>query len=124
MVSQITNIVPNYKFTGNYEIPVEKNKSSGNDSLTISNTAKAFAVVDKMMNLGKEGRFNLEDINNLNNEEKKDFYKMLSSLLQKGILGYEELEVNGKKEKHFIVNQIGNERLKGAKLYRKNYFEE
>lgn len=91
------------------------------DSAEISNTAKSFRKIDSFLNLGKPRSFSLEE---LSPEEKEEFLSMLSSLLKKGIIGYEELEVDGKREKHFIVTQIGNERLKGARLYNdklKNY---
>lgn len=84
------------------------------DSAEISNTAKAFKKIDGFLNLGKPRSFTLDE---LSPEEKDEFISMLSKLLQKGIIGYEELEVDGKKEKHFIVTQIGNQRIKGAKLY-------
>jgi hypothetical protein len=88
------------------------------DSSEISDTSKAFAKIDDFLNLGKSDRL---DINDLNEGEKKEFLKMLSELIKKGIVGYEVIEVNGKPEKHYIVNEIGDERLKGAKLYKKNY---
>ncbi|MBX3006648.1 MAG: hypothetical protein KF816_01345 [Melioribacteraceae bacterium] len=86
------------------------------DKIEISNTAKAFAKLDNFLNLGKKDRLDTSD---LNEEEKKEFLKMLAKLLQEGIVGYEILEINGKPEKHYIVNQIGDERIKGAKLYKK-----
>ena len=58
----------------------------------------------------------------LNDAEKEEFLKMLANLLKHGIIGYEILEVNGQPEKHFIVNQIGDERIYGAKLYKKDGF--
>lgn len=85
------------------------------DSAEISNTAKAFKKIDSFLNLGEPRSFSLED---LSPDEKEEFLTMLAKLLEKGIIGYEELEVDGKKEKHFIVTQIGDERLKGAKLYK------
>jgi predicted ArsR family transcriptional regulator len=48
---------------------------------------------------------------------------MLSSLIKKGVVGYEVLEVNGRPEKHYVVNQIGDERISGAKLYKKKGYE-
>jgi hypothetical protein len=84
------------------------------DKIEISNTAKAFAKLDNFLNLGKKDRLDTSD---LNEEEKKEFLKMLAKLLQEGVVGYEILEVNGKPEKHYIVNQIGDERIKGAKLF-------
>jgi len=90
------------------------------DSSEISNTSKAFARIDDFLNLGKSDRLNIDD---LNEGEKKEFLKMLSELIKKGIVGYEVIEVNGKPEKHYIVNEIGDERLKGAKLYKKDYYK-
>lgn len=84
------------------------------DKIEISNTAKAFAKLDNFLNLGKKDRLDTSD---LNEEEKKEFLKMLAKLLQEGIVGYEILEVNGRPEKHYIVNQIGDERIRGAKLF-------
>jgi len=86
------------------------------DSAEISNTAKVFDKLDKFLNLGRTNRLDIDD---LNDKEKEEFMKMLSELIKRGIVGYEILEVNGKPEKHYIVNQIGNERIYGAKLYKK-----
>ncbi|MGE5500114.1 MAG: hypothetical protein ACM3Q2_18735 [Syntrophothermus sp.] len=86
------------------------------DSIEISNTSRAFDKLDKFLNLGNPDRLDLED---LNSEEKKEFMKMLAALIKKGIVGYEVLEVNGKPEKHYIVNEIGDSRIYKAKLYRK-----
>ncbi len=102
--------------------PQEKVSPSGetkNDSVEISNTAKVYDKVDKFLNLGDSDRL---DIGELNEAERKEFLKMLSALIKKGIVGYEVLEVNGKPEKHFVDNQIGDKRLKGAKLYKKKDF--
>jgi len=90
---------------------------SSRDSIEISNTSKVYDRIDKFLNLGRPDRLEISD---LNPAEKKEFLKILADLLRKGIVGYEVLEVNGKPEKHYIVNQIGDERLKGAKLYTKS----
>ena len=92
------------------------------DSLEISNTSKIYDKIDKFLNLGRPDRLDTSD---MNNAEREEFLKMLADLLKKGIVGFEVLEVNGKPEKHFIVNQIGDERLKGAKLYlKKGYYRD
>jgi hypothetical protein len=83
----------------------------------ISNTAKVYSALDNFLNLGNPDRL---DIGKLNGAEKEEFLKMLSSTLKSGFIGYEILEVNGKPEKHDIVMQIGDQRLKSAKLYKKN----
>jgi hypothetical protein len=103
----------------NYELSQSKNQSDKSsikkDSLEISNTSKVFKKIDDFLNLGKPDRLSTEG---MNKEEKDEFLKMLSILLKKGIVGYEVLEVDGKPEKHFIVNQIGNQRIYGAELYK------
>ncbi len=91
------------------------------DSIEISNTSKVYDRIDKFLNLGRPDRL---DISDLNSAERDEFLKMLADLIRKGIVGFEVLEVNGKPEKHYIVNQIGDERLKGAKLYiKKGYYK-
>ena len=91
--------------------------SQSKDSIEISNTAKVYDRIDKFLNLGRPDRL---DVSDLNDAEKEEFLKMLANLLKHGIIGYEILEVNGQPEKHFIVNQIGDERIYGAKLYKKD----
>lgn len=91
------------------------------DSVEISNTSKVYDRIDKFLNLGRPDRLEIGD---MNSAERDEFLKMLADLLKKGIVGYEVLEVNGKPEKHYIVNQVGDERLKGAKLYlKKGYYK-
>lgn len=89
---------------------------SAKDSIEISNTSKVYDRIDKFLNLGRPDRL---DVSDLSNAEREEFLKMLADLIRKGIVGFELLEVNGKPEKHYIVNQIGDERLKNAKLYKK-----
>ena len=85
------------------------------DTIEISNTSKAFAKLDNFLNLGKPDRL---DLGGLNEEEKKEFLKMLAELIQIGVVGFEVIEVNGKPEKHYIVNEIGDRRIYGVKLYK------
>ena len=93
-------------------IKAKEDYKTRKDSLEISNTGKAMQKLDDFLNLGKRNRF---DLSGLNDGEKEDFLKMLATLIQHGIIGYEEYEVNGKREKHYIVNTIGDTRLYGAK---------
>jgi len=83
-------------------------------NLNISSTAKAMNKVESFLNLGTNERMDMDD---LSPEERDQFLSMLSKLLKQGVVGYEVIEVDGEPEKHFIVNQIGNDRLEGAKLY-------
>lgn len=111
-VSQIKNLLTE-DFTKAKKVKKEEVKK---DTIEISNTSKAFAKVENFLNLGKTDRL---DVSDLNEAEKEEFYKMLAKLIKAGIVGYEILEVNGKPEKHYIVNEIGDQRLKGAKLYKR-----
>ncbi len=99
----------------NDDIKSKEIKNEKKDRIEISNTSKVFDKVNNFLNLGKPDRLNTDD---LTPEEKEEYVKMIATLIQKGIIGYEIREVNGKPEKHYIVNQIGNQRLYGTKLYR------
>lgn len=100
-----------------------KNENSDKkDTIEISNTSKAFAKIDSFLNLGRPDRLDTSD---LNGPEKEEFVKMLAALIKKGVVGYEMIEINGKPEKHYIVNEIGDQRLYGKKLYnRLGYYKE
>ena len=102
------------------DIEVAKKQEKKKDSISISNTSKAFSKLNDFMNLGKPGRL---DLSGLNKEEKEEFLKMLSVLLKKGIVGYEIKEVNGKPEKHYMVNQIGDKRIYDAEEYNQKKYE-
>ncbi len=105
-----------------------KNRSSNNasqtksyksgDKLEISNTARVYDKIDNFLNLHSS---DWTDVSDLNPEEQKEFFKMMNALIKKGIVGYEYLEVNGKKEKHFLTNEIGDERIYGARKWKDKY---
>ncbi len=95
-----------------------KDPEATKDVLEISDTSKTFAGLDRFLNLGKPGRV---DMDSLTPSDKEEFLGMLSELLKRGVVGYEVLEVNGRPEKHYIVNQIGDHRLRGAKIYKKQF---
>jgi hypothetical protein len=108
----------------NAELKKEKEihkKTEPQDSIEISNTSKVVAKLDGVLNLGKSDRLNVGE---MNGAEREEFLKMLSTILKKGIVGYEVLEINGQPEKHDVTNQIGDERVKGAKLYKKKISNE
>ncbi len=106
-----------FLFTGTNNGKETFRTENAKDTVELSNTSKVFARIDKFLNLGRSDRLEIDD---LNEEEQKEFLKVLADLIKRGIVGYEILEVNGKPEKHYIVNQIGNERLYGAKLYKRD----
>ncbi len=87
------------------------------DAVELSNPAKAFARLQAFLNLGGTKRL---DISELTETERQEFFKMLTNLLAQGVVGYEVLEVDGRPEKHYLVNQIGDQRLYGAQLSRRS----
>jgi hypothetical protein len=117
-ITNKSNIFQTFLSSSTKKAEEKENKTT--DSVEISNTSKAFAKLDNFLNLGKSDRL---DTGDLNEEEKKEFLKMLADLIKSGVVGYEVLEVNGKPEKHYMVNQIGDERTNGAKLYKKNGYD-
>ena len=85
------------------------------DGYNIPNTSKAYRKLDEFLNLGSTRDLNTDD---LTPQEREIFFKMLSSLLKHGVVGYHVYEVNGRPEKHYLVNTIGDSRLYGKKLWR------
>jgi hypothetical protein len=120
--SLTAQILASYTSASKKKSSTEGESSSAiSDSAEISNTSKAFNKVNEFLNLGSTDRLNLDD---LNDGEKKEFLKMLSDLIKKGVVGYEVLEVNGRPEKHYIDMEIGDRRIYGARLYRKKDINE
>ncbi|TNE33248.1 hypothetical protein EP342_03970 [bacterium] len=72
---------------------------------------KVFNRVDSFLDFGSTKNL---DFSNFSKEEMNSFLKVMSSLMKKGIVGYEYYEVNGRIEKHFMTTSLGNRRLYGA----------
>jgi hypothetical protein len=85
------------------------------DTAEISDTSKVFSQVDNFLNLGSQDRV---DTSKMSPADRKEFLKIVANLLHNGVVGYEVLDVKGQPEKHFIENEIGDQRIKGAKLYK------
>ncbi|MBF0449964.1 MAG: hypothetical protein HQK75_04620 [Candidatus Magnetomorum sp.] len=87
----------------------------------ISTSGKVLNRLDAFLNLGNSESLQLED---MSEDEQKTFLSMLSSLLKKGVMGYEMLEIeNGQPEKYFMVNQLGSEETYNARLSDRDYSE-
>lgn len=89
--------------------------STGPESVNISASQDVFSAVDSFFNLGSSKRF--DDFHNLSPEDKESFVKIVAELAKAGYMGYEELRVDNKVERHEIAHQMGDERLRGAKVY-------
>lgn len=79
--------------------------------LSKNSFAKVFNRVDNFFDFGTTKNF---DFSSFNKEEMNSFLKVMSTLMSKGIVGYEYYEVNGKTEKHFMTTSLGNRRLYNA----------
>lgn len=121
MIEALSNVFKAIINKTNSFFSKEKNNFAIDDKIEISNTAKAFDAVNKILDLGNSNRFSEAELDKLNPKEKQEFLKMLSILLKKGIVGYEVLEIKGKPVKYYIVNEIGDKRTYGAKLSKKYY---
>lgn len=85
------------------------------DSVEISASKDVYTAVDSFFNLGKSARF--EDFHNLSREDKEIFVKIVAELAKSGYMGYEELVVNNKVERHEALDKVVDQRLRGAKVY-------
>ena len=90
-------------------------KSIGAVSVELSASHDVFSAVDDFYNLGRSGRF--EAFHKLSPEDKEQFVKIVAELAKSGYVGYEELIVNNKVERHEIISQIGDDRLRNARVY-------
>lgn len=84
-------------------------------SVELSASHDVFAAVDDYFNLGRSGRF--EAFHALSRDDKEQFVKIVVELAKSGYMGYEELIVNNKVERHEITSKIGDRRLSDAKVY-------
>ncbi|BCG46289.1 hypothetical protein GEOBRER4_n1079 [Citrifermentans bremense] len=89
--------------------------SAGPEFVNISTSQDVFSAVDSFFNLGSSSRF--DGFHNLSREDKESFVKIVAELAKAGYMGYEELRVDNKLERHEIANQMGDQRLRGAKVY-------
>lgn len=85
------------------------------DSVELSVSRDVFSAVDDFFNLGRSGRF--DAFHKLSRDDKEQFVKIVAELAKAGYVGYEELIVNKKVEKHGVLNQVGDDRLHNAKVY-------
>ena len=75
-----------------------------------------FSAVESFFDLNRSGRF--DQVQALPAEERRQFYKIVGTLLMNGYIGYETLVVDHKIERHDVTLQIGDRRLRHARIYR------
>lgn len=94
---------------------ISAGRSSDAFSVDFSASHDLFSAVDDYFNLGRSGRF--DAFHSLSPEDKEQFVMIVAELAKSGYIGYEELIVNKKVERHEITSQIGDSRLRNARIY-------
>lgn len=94
---------------------VTADKGTDAVSVELSASHNVFSAVDDYFNLGRSGRF--DAFHTLSPDDKEQFVKIVAELAKSGYMGYEELIVNKKVERHEMSNQINDDRLRDAKVY-------
>jgi len=120
MTSTVSNI-GSFNFNPKSEVIALEALSLAKDDLkdlSKSSFSKVFNRVDNFLDFGTTKNF---DFSNFDKEEMKSFLKVMSTLMKKGIVGYEYYEVNGKIEKHFMTTSLGNRRLYNAEWEERKY---
>ncbi|WP_136524945.1 hypothetical protein [Geomonas ferrireducens] len=85
------------------------------DLVNISTSQDVFTAVDNFFNLGASNRF--DAFHKLSPNDKEQFVQIVADLAKSGYMGYEELVVNKKVERHDLENKIGDDRIRGARVY-------
>jgi len=88
-----------------------------NDAVSVefSVSRDVFSAVDDFYNLGKSGRF--DAFHSLSPADKEQFVKIVAELAKSGYVGYEELIVNKKVERHEVTTQVADRRVQHARVY-------
>jgi len=88
-----------------------------NDAVAVefSVSRDVFTAVDDFYNLGKSGRF--DAFHSLSPADKEQFVKIVAELAKSGYVGYEELIVNKKVERHEVTTQVADRRVQHARVY-------
>ena len=92
-----------------------KPDSSDAVSVEFSVSRDVFTAVDDFFNLGKSGRF--DAFHSLSPADKEQFVKIVAELAKSGYVGYEELIVNKKVERHEVTTQVADRRVQHARVY-------
>ena len=97
---------------------------SGNSALAAAkqkagvNQVRVFDTAQDFFDLSDPGRLN--SWSNLDSEEKKGFVQMVAKLAQRGLVGYEILDVRDKPYKSFLTSQIADQEASNAHIYDRN----
>lgn len=84
-------------------------------SVDLSASSDVFSAVDSFFNLGDSRRF--AGFHQLSPEDKESFVKIVAELAKSGYMGYEELVVDHRIERHEPLDKAVDQRLRGARVY-------
>ena len=105
---------------------ISGNNRAKNNSPGTQDIYRKIRTADKIFDLGFSNRFDyivpLLSAGKKGRQKINPLLNIISSLLKKGIVGYEYLDVNNRPYKSFITTRIGDLRLSGAKPYRKKKY--
>ena len=80
-------------------------------------TGSIFDAVGVVLDLSSETRDALGAVSGLEGEERNQFLEIIASVLNRGVVGTETLEVNGQPYESFATTRLGDPRLMHAKPY-------
>ncbi len=78
-----------------------------------------YTAVEQALDLSKRGRNLIGTLGHLTDDDLHEFLSILARVLQRGIVGFEELDVDGRPYKSFITTRAADPRLRGADFYRR-----
>lgn len=115
--SRTSQQVQNQENTDPKGLSPVKEKSAPEDAVSVelSVSHDVFSAVDDFFNLGTSGRF--DAFHALAPKDKEQFVKIVAELAKSGYVGYEELIINNKVERHEVTSQIADRRAQQAKVY-------
>lgn len=88
-------------------------KNSQESNIDNINFSKIWSAIDSYFDLGDPNKLLWMQ---LSPAAQSQYWKIITKLIQKGVVGYRYYEVNGQKEKHFIECEMAVSRFANAKV--------
>lgn len=111
---QLLQTLPPLKTEGS----TSKTQSAQSPSFPPAPAPPVFRAVEDVFNLGAETR-NLDlSITNLNEPEVAEYLRLTAELLQAGVVGFEDVDVNGRPTRSFVPFEIAEGYTADARPYR------
>jgi hypothetical protein len=81
-------------------------------------SAKVYDAVDNLFDLSVEGRGLLSAADDFSGAELTEYLALTARLLEAGVVGFEDLEVDGRRYRSFVPFEIADPDGRRAKIYR------